>query len=68
MLHRWMLRASQDEFWSLYDEKAAEVPPQDVIIAAGDFNGQVGSAKGLYGCHGGLCFGSRNAGGERIFE
>uniref|UniRef100_A0A183F4X6 Endo/exonuclease/phosphatase domain-containing protein n=1 Tax=Heligmosomoides polygyrus TaxID=6339 RepID=A0A183F4X6_HELPZ len=59
---------AKDEFWSLLDEKTAEVPSQDVIIVAGDLNGHVGAAKDGYGCHGGLNFGSRNADGERILE
>ncbi|VDO19158.1 unnamed protein product [Heligmosomoides polygyrus] len=53
---------AKDEFWSLLDEKTAEV-----VIVAGDLNGHVGAAKDGYGC-GGLGFGSRNAGGERILE
>ncbi|VDO66563.1 unnamed protein product [Heligmosomoides polygyrus] len=59
---------AKDEFWSLLDEKTAEVPLQDVIIVAGDLNGHVGAAKDGYGCHDGLGFGSRNADGERILE
>ncbi|VDO18556.1 unnamed protein product [Heligmosomoides polygyrus] len=57
---------AKDEFWSLLDEKTAEVPPKDVIIVAGDLNGHVGATKDGYSCHGG--FGSRNADGERILE
>ncbi|VDO21731.1 unnamed protein product [Heligmosomoides polygyrus] len=30
---------AKDEFWSLLDEKTADVPPKDVIIVAGDLNG-----------------------------
>ncbi|VDP04932.1 unnamed protein product [Heligmosomoides polygyrus] len=32
---------AKKEFWSLLDEKTAEVPPKDVIIVAGDLNGQI---------------------------
>ncbi|VDO67818.1 unnamed protein product [Heligmosomoides polygyrus] len=56
---------AKDEFWSLLDEKTAEVPPKDVIIIA-DLNGHIG-ADG-YSCHGGFGYGSRKADGERILE
>ncbi|VDP05279.1 unnamed protein product [Heligmosomoides polygyrus] len=44
---------AKDEFWSLLDEKTAEVPSNEVIIVAGDLNGHVGAAKDGYSCHGG---------------
>ncbi|VDO63929.1 unnamed protein product [Heligmosomoides polygyrus] len=59
---------AKNEFWSLLDEKTAEVPSQDVIVVAGDLNGHVGAAKDRYSCHGGLDFGSRNTDGERVLE
>ncbi|VDO78489.1 unnamed protein product [Heligmosomoides polygyrus] len=36
---------TKDEFWSLLDEKTAEVPSQDMIAVAGDLNGHVGATK-----------------------
>ncbi|VDO20141.1 unnamed protein product [Heligmosomoides polygyrus] len=36
---------AKEEFWSLLDEKTAEVPSKDVIIVAGDLNGHVGVTK-----------------------
>ncbi|VDO93095.1 unnamed protein product [Heligmosomoides polygyrus] len=59
---------AKDEFWSLLDEKTAEIPLKDVIIVAGDINGHVGAAKDGYSCHGGFGYGSRNADGGRILE
>ncbi|VDP17307.1 unnamed protein product [Heligmosomoides polygyrus] len=52
---------AKDEFWSLLDEKTAEVPSKDVIMVAGDPNGHVGATKEGYSCHGGFGYGSRNA-------
>ncbi|VDP09301.1 unnamed protein product [Heligmosomoides polygyrus] len=52
-----------EEFWSLLDEKRAEVPPKNVIIVAGDLNGHVGAAKDGYSCHGAFGYD-----GERILE
>ncbi|VDO18766.1 unnamed protein product [Heligmosomoides polygyrus] len=45
---------AKDEFWSLLDEKTAEVQSKDVIIVAGDLNGHVGVTKDGYSCHGGF--------------
>ncbi|VDO61664.1 unnamed protein product [Heligmosomoides polygyrus] len=59
---------AKDEFWSLLDEKTAEVPSKDVVIVAGDLNGHVGATKDGYSCHGGFVYGSRNADGERALE
>ncbi|VDP31670.1 unnamed protein product [Heligmosomoides polygyrus] len=42
---RLMKVLAKDEFWSLLDEKRAEVPLQDVIIVAGDLNGHVGARR-----------------------
>ncbi|VDO83086.1 unnamed protein product [Heligmosomoides polygyrus] len=53
---------AKEEFWSLLDEKTAEVPSKDVI-SAGELNGHVGAAKDGYSCHGGFGYGSRNADG-----
>ncbi|VDP14549.1 unnamed protein product [Heligmosomoides polygyrus] len=39
---------AKDKFWSLLDEKSAEVPSEDVIIVAGDLNGHVGATKDGY--------------------
>ncbi|VDP53861.1 unnamed protein product [Heligmosomoides polygyrus] len=58
----------KEQFWSLIDDKTADVLPKDVIIVAGDLNGHVGVAKDGYSCHGSFGYGSRNADGERIFE
>ncbi|VDP33316.1 unnamed protein product [Heligmosomoides polygyrus] len=52
---------AKDEFWSLLDEKTAEVPSKDVIIVAGDPNGHVGATKGVYSPHGGFGYGLRKA-------
>ncbi|VDO19912.1 unnamed protein product [Heligmosomoides polygyrus] len=52
---------AKEEFWSLLDEKTAEVPPGDVIIVAGELNGHVGAAKDGYSCYGGFECGSCNA-------
>ncbi|VDP12261.1 unnamed protein product [Heligmosomoides polygyrus] len=59
---------AKDEFWSLLDEKTADVPSKDVTIVDGDLNGHVGATKDEYSCHGGFGYGSRNADGERILE
>ncbi|VDO93114.1 unnamed protein product [Heligmosomoides polygyrus] len=59
---------ANDEFWSLLDEKTAEVPSKDVIIVAGDLNGHVGATKDGYSCHGGFGYRLRNTDGERILE
>ncbi|VDO25240.1 unnamed protein product, partial [Heligmosomoides polygyrus] len=59
---------AKDEFWSLLDEKTAEVPSKDVIVVAGGLNGHVGAARDGYSCHGGFGYESRNADGERILE
>ncbi|VDP53018.1 unnamed protein product [Heligmosomoides polygyrus] len=37
MLRRLVLRSSH-EFWGLLDQKTAEVPSRDAIVAAGDLN------------------------------
>ncbi|EYC09242.1 hypothetical protein Y032_0061g3230 [Ancylostoma ceylanicum] len=58
----------KDDFWMLLDEKTAEVPMEDKIDVAGDFNGLVGAAKDGHRCHGGLGHGTRNDDGERILE
>ncbi|EYB93756.1 hypothetical protein Y032_0179g731 [Ancylostoma ceylanicum] len=58
----------KDDFWMLLDEKTAEVPMEDIIVAAADFNGHVGAAKDGYRCHGGFGYGTRNDYGERILE
>ncbi|VDP35009.1 unnamed protein product [Heligmosomoides polygyrus] len=52
---------AKEEFWSLLDEKTAEIPSKDVIIVAGDLNGHVGATKDGYSCHGGFGYGSHNA-------
>ncbi|VDP12578.1 unnamed protein product [Heligmosomoides polygyrus] len=57
---------AKDEFWSLLDEKTAEVPLKDVVIVAGDLNGHLGATKDGYSCHGGFAYGLRNTDGERI--
>ncbi|VDP09412.1 unnamed protein product [Heligmosomoides polygyrus] len=59
---------TKDEFWSLLDEKTAEVPSKDMVVVAGDLNGHVGETKDGYSCHGGFGYGSRNGDGERILE
>ncbi|VDO64283.1 unnamed protein product [Heligmosomoides polygyrus] len=59
---------AKDEFWSLLDEKTAEVPSKDVIIATGDLNGHVGATKDGYSCHGGFGYELRNTDGECILE
>ncbi|VDP37510.1 unnamed protein product [Heligmosomoides polygyrus] len=58
---------AKDEFWSLLDEKTAEVPSK-VIIVAGDLSGHVGATKDGYSCHGRFGYGSRNPDGERILD
>ncbi|VDO94826.1 unnamed protein product [Heligmosomoides polygyrus] len=35
----------KDEFWSLPDEKTAEMPSKNAIVVAGDVNGHVGATK-----------------------
>ncbi|VDO85965.1 unnamed protein product [Heligmosomoides polygyrus] len=55
-----------EEFWSLLDEKTAEVPMKDVIIVAGGLNRDVGVMKGEHSYHGGFGYGSRD--GVRILE
>uniref|UniRef100_A0A914W105 Endonuclease/exonuclease/phosphatase domain-containing protein n=1 Tax=Plectus sambesii TaxID=2011161 RepID=A0A914W105_9BILA len=60
--------AQKEEFWTLLDDKTAEVPPEDIVIVAGDLNGHVGSDSDGYRCHGGRGYGTRNADGERILD
>ncbi|VDO92280.1 unnamed protein product [Heligmosomoides polygyrus] len=55
-------------FFSLLDEKTAELPSKDVIIVAGDLNGHVGATKDGCSCHGGFGNGSGNADDERILD
>ncbi|VDP03259.1 unnamed protein product [Heligmosomoides polygyrus] len=45
---------AKKKFWSLLDEKTAEVPLRDVITVAGD----VSATKDGYICHGGFVYGS----------
>ncbi|VDO84939.1 unnamed protein product [Heligmosomoides polygyrus] len=59
---------AKDEFWSLLDEKTAEVPSKDVIIVAGDLNGHVGATKDGTSCHGGFGCGTRNADVNTVFR
>ncbi|VDP46214.1 unnamed protein product [Heligmosomoides polygyrus] len=59
---------AKEEFWSLLDEKTAEVPPKDIIIIACDLNGHIGATKDGYSCHGGFGYGSRSADGGRNLE
>ncbi|VDP28002.1 unnamed protein product [Heligmosomoides polygyrus] len=58
----------KDEFWSLPDEKTAEVPSENMIVVAGDLSGHVRATKDGYSFHGGFGYGSRNADGEHILE
>ena len=58
--------ATKIDFWSLIDEKIREVPPEDIIIIAGDLNGHVDRDKNAHRSHGG--FGIRNDDGERILD
>uniref|UniRef100_A0A914X375 Endonuclease/exonuclease/phosphatase domain-containing protein n=1 Tax=Plectus sambesii TaxID=2011161 RepID=A0A914X375_9BILA len=44
--------AQKEEFWTLLDDKTAEVPPEDIVIVAGNLNG----------------YGTRNADGECILD
>ncbi|VDP40324.1 unnamed protein product [Heligmosomoides polygyrus] len=57
---------AKEEFWSLHDEKTAEVQQKDVIIVAGDLNGHVGAVKEAYSCHGGLGYRSRDADDAKV--
>ncbi|VDO78449.1 unnamed protein product [Heligmosomoides polygyrus] len=59
---------AKDEFWSLLDEKTAEVPPKDVIIVAGDLNGHVGATKDGNSCHDGFGYGLHNTDSVHILE
>ncbi|VDP03053.1 unnamed protein product [Heligmosomoides polygyrus] len=45
---------AKDEFWSLLDEKTAEVLSKGVIIVADYLSGHVGATKDRYSCHGGF--------------
>ncbi|VDO21914.1 unnamed protein product [Heligmosomoides polygyrus] len=61
-------KRDKDEFWSLVDQKTAEVSSLGIITVAGDLNGHAGARKAGYCCHGGFGYGSRNVDGERILE
>jgi len=44
-------------------------PQNEMVVSAGEMNGQVGSSNaGYYGMHGGFRSGDRNADGSRILE
>ncbi|VDL78050.1 unnamed protein product [Nippostrongylus brasiliensis] len=58
----------KEEFWTLLHEKTAEIPPEEMIVVAGDLYGHVGKSKDGYKCHGGFGYGARNEDGERILE
>ncbi|VDL82195.1 unnamed protein product [Nippostrongylus brasiliensis] len=58
----------KDEFWTLLNEKTAEIPPEEMIVVAGDLNGHVGTSNNGNKCHGGFGYGARNEDGERILE
>ncbi|VDO23047.1 unnamed protein product [Heligmosomoides polygyrus] len=45
---------TKDGFWSLLDEKTAEISSQDMVVVAGDLSGHVGATKDGYSCHDGL--------------
>ncbi|VDO99635.1 unnamed protein product [Heligmosomoides polygyrus] len=56
---------TKDVFWSLLDEKTAEVPSEDMVAVARDLIGHVGAARDDFSCHGGFVYGLRNADGGR---
>ncbi|VDL80473.1 unnamed protein product [Nippostrongylus brasiliensis] len=58
----------KEEFWTLLHKKTAEIPPEEMIVVAEDFNGHVGTSKDGYKCHSGFSYGARNEDGERILE
>jgi len=45
------------------------IPQNDMVVLAGDMNGDVGNSNAAYdGMHGGFGHGDRNADGSRILE
>lgn len=60
--------ATKDTFWSLLDEQTRQVPPEDIIVIAGDLNGHVGHDKNAHPSHGGLGYGTLNDDGQRILN
>ena len=61
--------AVKDQFYDQLTSVLAKIPPSEVLIPGGDWNGHVGStADGYEGVHGGFGYGERNKEGERILE
>ncbi len=61
--------ASKDNFYDDLRQVVAKLPPSEIPILLGDWNGHVGSASAGYeGVHGGHGWGTRNAEGERVLE
>ena len=61
--------AEKDKFYDLLNSVLSKIPPSEVLIPGGDWNGHVGStADGFEGVHGGFGYGVRNSDGDRILE
>ena len=62
-------QTEKDRFYYLLNSVVESIPPSEVLIPGGDWNGHVGStADGYEGVHGGFGYGKRNQEGERILE
>uniref|UniRef100_A0A914UMX3 Endonuclease/exonuclease/phosphatase domain-containing protein n=1 Tax=Plectus sambesii TaxID=2011161 RepID=A0A914UMX3_9BILA len=58
----------KDEFWTMLDQKTADVPQREPVIVMGDLNGHIGKRKDGHRGHGGHGYGDRNDDGERILD
>uniref|UniRef100_A0A914VFU1 Reverse transcriptase domain-containing protein n=1 Tax=Plectus sambesii TaxID=2011161 RepID=A0A914VFU1_9BILA len=58
----------KDEFWTMLDQKTADVPQREPVIVMGDLNGHIGKRKDGHRWHGGHGYGERNDDGERILD
>ena len=61
--------AEKDQFYDQLISVLAKIPPSEVLIPSGDWNGHVRStADGYEGVHGGFGHGKHNGEGEKILE
>ena len=62
-------KAEKERFYDQMHSVATKIPPSEVFIPFGDWNGHVGaSADGYEGVHGGFGYGGRNAEGETLLD
>ena len=60
---------TKQQFYDQLQSTVAKIPPAEILIPVGDWNGHVGTDAGVYHVvHGGHGYGIRNSDGERILE